>query len=129
MGYFVDRVVICDAYAEPSKHYRVLPGGKSMLKEGRRPSMRFLASAKDAKSGMAGIVGKEQSLFEDLAADYEQQNEFVNTLRGEVRAWRDGLPSRLQVEPHFEVVHVAADGQRSDCAVMQQTLVPVPKTY
>ena len=28
-----------------------------------------------------------------------------------------------------EVVHVAADGQRSDCAVMQQTLVPVPKNY
>ena len=28
-----------------------------------------------------------------------------------------------------EVVHVAADGKRTDCAVMQQTLVPVPKTY
>ena len=28
-----------------------------------------------------------------------------------------------------EVVHVDADGKRSDCAVMQQTLVPVPKTY
>jgi uncharacterized protein (TIGR00369 family) len=28
-----------------------------------------------------------------------------------------------------EVVHVADDGKRSDCAVMQQTLVPVPKTY
>ena len=28
-----------------------------------------------------------------------------------------------------EVVHVAVDGKRSDCAVMQQTLVPVPKTY
>lgn len=28
-----------------------------------------------------------------------------------------------------EVVHVAADGKQSDCAVMQQTLVPVPKTY
>jgi uncharacterized protein (TIGR00369 family) len=28
-----------------------------------------------------------------------------------------------------EVVHVAPDGTRSDCAVMQQTLVPVPKTY
>ncbi len=28
-----------------------------------------------------------------------------------------------------EVVHVATDGKRSDCAVMQQTLVPVPKTY
>jgi uncharacterized protein (TIGR00369 family) len=28
-----------------------------------------------------------------------------------------------------EVVHVAPDGKRTDCAVMQQTLVPVPKTY
>jgi uncharacterized protein (TIGR00369 family) len=28
-----------------------------------------------------------------------------------------------------EVVHIAADGTRSDCALMQQTLVPVPKTY
>lgn len=28
-----------------------------------------------------------------------------------------------------EVVHISADGKRSDCAVMQQTLVPVPKTY
>ena len=28
-----------------------------------------------------------------------------------------------------EVVHVSAEGQRTDCAVMQQTLVPVPKTY
>lgn len=28
-----------------------------------------------------------------------------------------------------EVTHVAADGKRSDCAVMQQTLVPVPRTY
>jgi uncharacterized protein (TIGR00369 family) len=28
-----------------------------------------------------------------------------------------------------EVVHVASDGTRSLCAMMQQTLVPVPKTY
>ena len=28
-----------------------------------------------------------------------------------------------------EVVHVDAGGQRSPCAVMQQTLVPVPQTY
>jgi len=90
MGYFVDRVVICDAYAEPDKHYRVLAGGRSKLMEGRRPSMRFLASAKEARGGVSGIVGKEQSLFEDLAADYEQQNDFVNALREEVRAWRDG---------------------------------------
>ncbi len=28
-----------------------------------------------------------------------------------------------------EVVHIDEAGKRSDCAVMQQTLVPVPKTY
>ena len=28
-----------------------------------------------------------------------------------------------------EVTHVAADGKESACALMQQTLVPVPKTY
>jgi uncharacterized protein (TIGR00369 family) len=28
-----------------------------------------------------------------------------------------------------EVTHVAADGRRSPCAVMQQTLAPVPRTY
>ncbi|AOW14829.1 phenylacetic acid degradation protein [Hydrogenophaga crassostreae] len=28
-----------------------------------------------------------------------------------------------------EVVHIAPDGKRTDCAVMQQTLVPVAKTY
>ncbi|NIC41172.1 PaaI family thioesterase [Aquabacterium sp. A08] len=28
-----------------------------------------------------------------------------------------------------EVVHVAPDGRRSACAVMQQTLAPVPQTY
>lgn len=28
-----------------------------------------------------------------------------------------------------EVVHVAPDGKRSACAVMQQTIVPVPRSY
>jgi hypothetical protein len=28
-----------------------------------------------------------------------------------------------------EVTHVDASGKTSDCAVMQQTLVPIPKTY
>jgi type III restriction enzyme len=93
MAYVVDRVVICDAFHEPDKHYQLLPGGKSKLVEGRRPSMRFLASAKDAKGGIAGVVGKEAGLFEDMLASSEQQNDFVNQLRGEVRDWREaGYP-------------------------------------
>jgi type III restriction enzyme len=89
MAYVVDRVVICDAFQEPGQHYELLAGGRSKLAKGRRLSMRFLASAKDAKGGIAGVVGKEAGLFEDLLASAEQRNEFVNQLREEIRAWRD----------------------------------------
>jgi len=93
MAYVVDRVVICDAYQEPAKHYQLLAGGRSKLAEGRRPSMRFLASAKDVKGGIAGVVGKEAGLFDDLSASAAEENDFVNQLRDEVRAWREaGYP-------------------------------------
>ena len=39
---------------------------------------------------------------------------------------------RLQCMQHrsqVEILHVDADGKQSPVAVMQQTLVPVPKTY
>ena len=57
MAYIVDRVVICDAFREPDRHYQLLTGGKSRLVHERRPSMRFLASARDVKGGIAGVVG------------------------------------------------------------------------
>ena len=40
-AYVVDRVVICDAFREPDKHYQLLSGGKSKLTQGRRPSVGF----------------------------------------------------------------------------------------
>lgn len=92
-GYVVDRVVICDAYREPDRHYELLPGAKSRLADGRRPSMRYLASAKQVKGGIAGLVGKEASLIEDVHAAEEQLNKFVNELRDEIREWREaGYP-------------------------------------
>ncbi len=66
-GYVVDRVVICDAFREPDRHYQLRPGGKSKLTDGRRPSLRYRVSAKQAKGGAAGVTGKEAGLFEDLA--------------------------------------------------------------
>src|SRR5437867_12401164 len=98
MAYIVDRVVICDAFREPDKHYQLLPGGRSKLATGRRPSVRFLASARDVAGGIAGVVGKEAGLFEDMLASSEQRNDFVNQLRGEVRAWREaGYPGTALV--------------------------------
>ena len=98
MAYVVDRVVISEAFREPDKHYQLLPGGKSRLVAGRRPSMRFLVSARDAKGGIAGLVGKEAGLFEDMLASSQQRNDFVNQLRDEVRAWREaGYPDTALV--------------------------------
>lgn len=61
MAYYVDRVIICDAFEEPDRHYQLLKGGHSKLIEGRRPSMRFLASAQDAKGGLAGVVERNRA--------------------------------------------------------------------
>jgi type III restriction enzyme len=98
MAYVVDRVVICDAFREPDKHYQLLPGGKSRLKEGRRSSVRFLASARDMKGGIAAVVGREATLFEDLLVEGEQMNDFINHLRDEVRDWRlSGYPGTAMV--------------------------------
>jgi len=99
VAYVVDRVVICDVFREPDRHYELLPGGRSKLVQGRRPSMRFLASAKDVKGGIAGVVGKEAQLFDDLSASTAaEKNDFVNQLRDEVRAWREaGYPGTAVV--------------------------------
>ena len=98
MAYVVDRVLICDAFREPDRHYRLLPGGRSKRVETSRPSMRFLASAKDVKGGIAGVVGKEAQLFDELSAAAAEQNEFVNQLRDDVRAWREaGYPGTAAV--------------------------------
>jgi len=88
MAYVVDRVVICDAFKEPDKHYQLLPGGKSRLKDGRRSSVRFLASARDTRGGIAGVVGREATLFEDMLVAGEQMNDSINHLRDEIREWR-----------------------------------------
>jgi len=86
MAYFVDRVVICEAFREPDKHYQLLSGGRSQLVNNRRPSMRFVSSA-GARGGIGGIVGREATLFEDLSSCSEK-NDGVNQLREEVREWR-----------------------------------------
>jgi len=128
MAYVVDRVVICDAFQEPTRHYELLPGGRSKLVETRRPSMRFLASAKDVKGGIAGVVGKEAGLFDDLSAAAGEQNEFVNQLRDEVRAWREaGYPgtavvTRRLLEWWFERDEAwRAGGQRAGCSRLRSS--------
>ena len=91
MAYFVDRVVICDAYAPPDRHYEILPGGRSKLTVGRRPSKRYVVGGREARGGIGTIVGPDPGLFDDeVEAANEVRNECVNELREKVAAWRDG---------------------------------------
>ena len=48
------------------------------------------------------------------------------TLRATGRVLKAG---KRIVVTSAQVLHIAADGKTSDCALMQQTLVPVAKTY
>lgn len=49
---------------------------------------------------------------------------------GELRATGHVVKAgRRVIVTTAEVIHIDADGKESACAVMQQTLVPVPKTY
>lgn len=61
----------------------------------------------------------------------EYKINFLNNMQGgEIRAIGQVLKAGKRVIVcSAEVVHIDAKGQRSDCAVMQQTLVPVAKTY
>lgn len=107
MAYFVDRVVICDAFGEPDKHYQLLSGGRSQLVHKRRPSMRFTATAAATRAGIGGVVGEQANLFEGLASQVEE-NIFVNQLREEIKTWRNGgyagtaLVTRRLLEWWFE---------------------------
>jgi len=38
-------------------------------------------------------------------------------------------PGKRLIVCTAEVTHIADDGKQGPCALMQQTLVPVPKTY
>ncbi len=61
----------------------------------------------------------------------EYKINFLNSLQGgEIRATGQVVKAgRRVIVSSAEVVHIDTHGNRSPCAVMQQTLMPVPKTY
>jgi uncharacterized protein (TIGR00369 family) len=82
----------------------------------------------DIAGGYAGLTVAAEGM-EVTTAEYKI-NFLAAFQAGELRAIGRVLkPGRRLIVTTAEVVHVAPDGTTSPCAVMQQTLVPVPKTY
>ena len=88
MAYFVDRVVVANAFEEPPQHYRILLDGTSKLTEGRRPSVSIKADKSQLKRGVAGAKAYAQPTLIEESLFEEEPNVFVNELRAEVAAWR-----------------------------------------
>jgi uncharacterized protein (TIGR00369 family) len=82
----------------------------------------------DIAAGYAGLTVTPEGM-EVTTAEYKI-NFLAGFTAGELRAiGRVIKGGRRLIVTSAEVLHVAADGKQSTCAVMQQTLVPVPKTY
>ncbi len=82
----------------------------------------------DIAGGYAGLTVLDNDT-EVTTVEYKI-NFLSSFASGELRATGRVIKSgRRLVITSAEVVHVAADGTQKTCAVMQQTLAPVAKTY
>jgi uncharacterized protein (TIGR00369 family) len=82
----------------------------------------------DIAGGYAALTVAPEGM-EVVTVEYKIN--FLNSFQGgEIRATGQVVKAgRRVIVTSAEVVHIDADGKRSPCAVMQQTLMPVPKTY
>jgi uncharacterized protein (TIGR00369 family) len=82
----------------------------------------------DIAGGYAGLTVAPEGM-EVTTVEYKVN--FLNAFRdGELHATgRVVKAGKRVIVTTADVEHVAEDGRRSPCAVMQQTLVPVPQTY
>lgn len=82
----------------------------------------------DIAGGYAGLTVAPEGM-EVVTAEYKI-NFLGSHQGGALRAVGHVIkPGRRLIVTSAEVIHVADDGKTSVCALMQQTLVPVPKTY
>ena len=82
----------------------------------------------DIAGGYAGLTAAPEGM-EVTTVEYKVN--FLAAFRdGELRAiGRVVKAGRRVIVTTAELIHLDADGKQSPCAVMQQTLMPVPKNY
>lgn len=82
----------------------------------------------DIAAGYAGLTRAPEGM-EVVTVEYKIN--FLNSFQGgELHAvGRVIKAGRRLIVTAADVVHLAPDGRRSDCATLQQTLMPIPQTY
>ena len=87
-----------------------------------------MGAVADIAGGYAGLTVAPEGM-EVVTAEYKIN--FLGSYQGgALRAVGRVLkPGRRLIVTAAEVTHIADDGRQGPCALMQQTLVPVPKTY
>ena len=82
----------------------------------------------DIAGGFAALTVAPEGM-EVVTVEYKIN--FLNSLQdGEIRAIGKVVKAgRRVIVTSAEVVHIDADGKTSPCAVMQQTVAPVPQKY
>ncbi len=87
-----------------------------------------MGAVADIAGGYAALTVAPEGM-EVVTVEYKI-NFLASFQGGEIRATgRVTKGGKRIIVTSADVVHIDAAGKRSDCAVMQQTLVPVPKTY
>ena len=92
----------------------------------------FHGGAMGALADIAGGYAALTQLADDIeVTTVEYKINFLAAFQdGELRAvGRVARTGRRIIVATADVTHVATDGRQTACALMQQTLVPVPKTY
>ena len=87
-----------------------------------------MGAVADIAGGYAGLTVAPEGM-EVVTVEYKIN--FLSSFKGgALRAiGQVTKPGKRLIITTAEVVHVAADGKESACALMQQTLMPVPMTY
>ena len=87
-----------------------------------------MGAVADIAGGYAALTVAPEGM-EEVTAEYKI-NIRGSCQGGELRATgRVVKPGKRLIIATAEVVHVDPDGKEAPCAIMQQTLVPIPKTY
>ncbi len=82
----------------------------------------------DIAGGYAALTMAPEGM-EVVTVEYKI-NFLASVQRGEIRATGQvSKAGKRIIVTSAQVVHIDESGKLSDCALMQQTLVPVPKTY